>query len=317
MIAPAPLPPGADRARPRAVRRQRHRRGDARRALPTRPPRRRRRLLVEPGRPRLRRVLRRHALRADGQARRRALRGGDQRFRPQPAHAPQRAASAGRTSTSCRAASTRASTSRPPSVRGSDRAAEVLFVGRLLHGKGLSLLLEADRDAARARPRCDARPSSATGPRARRTRPTRGASASTGTSRFHGAVGQDEIRAHYARADLFCLPSFAEGVPVVAMEAMAMELPVVSTRIMGIPELVGDGEHGLLVAPGRADVLTDALERLVRAPQERRRMGRAAREKVRADYDVARSALRMRARAGGRARAPPRHRRTPGARART
>ena len=99
----------------------------------------------------------------------------------------------------------------------------------------------------------------------------------------------------YAAADLFCLPSFAEGIPVVAMEAMAMELPVVTTRIMGIPELVEDGAHGLLVPPGRVDALTDALDRLVRAPDERRRMGIAGREKVRLDYDVARSAARMRA----------------------
>ena len=74
-----------------------------------------------------------------------------------------------------------------------------------------------------------------------------------------------------------------------------MELPVVTTRIMGIPELVDDGKDGLLVAPGRADALTDALERLVRSPEDRRRIGRAAREKVRERYDVARSAQRMRA----------------------
>jgi glycosyltransferase involved in cell wall biosynthesis len=112
--------------------------------------------------------------------------------------------------------------------------------------------------------------------------------------RFLGSVGQDELRAHYARADIFCLPSFAEGIPVVAMEAMAMEVPVVSTRIMGIPELVEHGVHGLLVPPGRVDALIDAIERLVRAPDERRSMGQAGRAKVRDDYDVARSAVRMR-----------------------
>ena len=79
---------------------------------------------------------------------------------------------------------------------------------------------------------------------------------------------------------------------MVAMEAMAMELPVVTTRIMGIPELVTDGTDGLLVPPGRVDALTEALDRLVRAPGERREMGRAARRKVEQDYDVARSASR-------------------------
>jgi glycosyltransferase involved in cell wall biosynthesis len=112
--------------------------------------------------------------------------------------------------------------------------------------------------------------------------------------RFLGSVGQDDLLGRYGAADVFCLPSFAEGIPVVAMEAMAMELPVVTTRIMGLPELVEDGTHGVLVPPGRVDALTDALERLIRDPEERRRMGAAGREKVRADYDVARSARRMR-----------------------
>jgi glycosyltransferase involved in cell wall biosynthesis len=112
--------------------------------------------------------------------------------------------------------------------------------------------------------------------------------------RFVGAVGQDEIRRYYERADIFCLPSFAEGIPVVAMEAMAMELPVVTTRIMGIPELVEDGEEGLLVAPGRADQLTDGLRKLVREPRERRRMGAAGRRRVMRDFDVRHSARRLR-----------------------
>jgi colanic acid/amylovoran biosynthesis glycosyltransferase len=75
---------------------------------------------------------------------------------------------------------------------------------------------------------------------------------------------------------------------------MAMELPVVSTRIMGLPELIDDAVNGLLVAPGRVEELTDALERLVRSPEERRRLGHAARERIRDGYDVARSAADMR-----------------------
>ena len=182
----------------------------------------------------------------------------------------------------------------PPAERSrSAQRAEVLFVGRLLHGKGLSLLFEAIAELRRrgldvvasivgdgpARDEFEAD--------ARRLRLSEHV-------RFLGAVGQDDIRRLYARADIFCLPSFAEGIPVVAMEAMAMQLPVVTTRIMGIPELVSDGTDGLLVAPGRVAALVDALERLVRAPDERTRMGRAARGKVERDYDVAQSAAHMR-----------------------
>ena len=77
------------------------------------------------------------------------------------------------------------------------------------------------------------------------------------------------------RADVFCLPSFAEGVPVVLMEAMAAGLPVVTTRIAGIPELVEDGEEGLLVRPGRADDLEAALARLAADPRAARGDGTA------------------------------------------
>ena len=103
---------------------------------------------------------------------------------------------------------------------------------------------------------------------------------------FAGAVGQDDILAHYRDADVFCLPSFAEGVPVVLMEAMATELPVVSTHITGIPELITDGESGLLVRPGRADLLADALARLAADPDLRRDLGRAGRAAVLAAFDI-------------------------------
>ena len=182
-----------------------------------------------------------------------------------------------------------------PSARAATGAAEVLFVGRLLHGKGLPLLFEAIAELRRRgldvtshdrRRRAGAR-----GVRGRRAPPRARRARRFRRRRRPGR----HPRVTTQRADVFCLPSFAEGIPVVAMEAMAMELPVVTTRIMGIPELVDDGKDGLLVAPGRADALTDALERLVRSPEERRSMGRAAREKVRERYDVARSARRMRA----------------------
>jgi len=66
---------------------------------------------------------------------------------------------------------------------------------------------------------------------------------------FEGAVNQDRIRSLYRAANLFLLPSFAEGIPVVLMEAMAMEIPVVTTFVNGIPELIRDGVDGRLVAP--------------------------------------------------------------------
>jgi glycosyltransferase involved in cell wall biosynthesis len=101
-----------------------------------------------------------------------------------------------------------------------------------------------------------------------------------------GAVGQDQLADHYRASDVFVLPSFAEGVPVVLMEAMATELPVVATRVGGIAELVEDEVGGLLLPPGRGDLLADALERLAAEPELRDRLGQAGRRRVVESFDA-------------------------------
>jgi colanic acid/amylovoran biosynthesis glycosyltransferase len=110
---------------------------------------------------------------------------------------------------------------------------------------------------------------------------------------FAGNVGQDDLHAFYARADVFCLPSFGEGIPVVLMEAMAMRVAVVSSRIMGIPELVEDEAGGLLVTPGRPDLLAAALRRLADSPELRERLARQGHDKVAADHDGSRAAEQL------------------------
>jgi colanic acid/amylovoran biosynthesis glycosyltransferase len=111
--------------------------------------------------------------------------------------------------------------------------------------------------------------------------------------RLEGAVGQDAMARYYARADVFCLPSFAEGVPVVLMEAMASGRPVVATRIAGVPELVEEGVSGYLVAPGNVVELAGALDRLASSPEKRESMGMAGRQKVVADFDAQRCAAQL------------------------
>ena len=110
---------------------------------------------------------------------------------------------------------------------------------------------------------------------------------------FTGSVGHDEVQTHLAGAGAFCLPSFAEGVPVVLMEAMASQLPVVTTRIAGIQELVEDGVSGFVVAPGRADLLADAIAELVKNPEQAQAMGRAGRARVSAEFDVRHAAFQL------------------------
>lgn len=111
--------------------------------------------------------------------------------------------------------------------------------------------------------------------------------------RFAGPVGQDVIGAHYEAATLFCLPSFSEGVPVVLMEAMACGRPVVTTAIAGVRELVRDGETGVLVSPGRADELADAVEMLLDDECLCQRLGEAGRRQVADFYDLDASARQL------------------------
>jgi colanic acid/amylovoran biosynthesis glycosyltransferase len=104
---------------------------------------------------------------------------------------------------------------------------------------------------------------------------------------FEGAVSQDRIREFYAAADCFCIPSFAEGIPVVLMEAMAMEVACVTTHITGIPELIRDRVDGLLVAPSDLDGLVNALISLIDDPQLRRAVAAGGRKRVLQHFDLA------------------------------
>jgi len=106
---------------------------------------------------------------------------------------------------------------------------------------------------------------------------------------FEGAVNHDRIRALYEAADVFCIPSFAEGIPIVLMEAMAMELPCVTTHITGIPELIRTGVDGLLVAPSDLDGLTEALAKLVDDAELRERLGKSGRARVLEQYNLGRN----------------------------
>ena len=106
---------------------------------------------------------------------------------------------------------------------------------------------------------------------------------------FEGAVNQDRIRSLYAAADCFCLPSFAEGIPVVLMEAMAMQIPCVTTHITGIPELIRNGIDGLLVAPSDVDGLVSALSQLVDDPALCSSLGVEARKQVSKYYNLTRN----------------------------
>jgi glycosyltransferase involved in cell wall biosynthesis len=82
---------------------------------------------------------------------------------------------------------------------------------------------------------------------------------------------------YLAISDIFCLPSYREGFGTVVIEAAAMGLPTVGTAIYGLTDAVADGETGLLVPPRDARALEAAFRRMLDHPEERARMGQAAR----------------------------------------
>ena len=168
----------------------------------------------------------------------------------------------------------------------------LLTVGRLAGVKGQAVLLDAVAELA-GRGVAVELTVAGDGPERERLERHAAALGVTGSVTFLGAVGQDRVAELYAGADAFCMSSFAEGVPTVLMEAMASGLPVVSTGIMGIPELVEDGVTGLLVPPARPDLLADALARLAADPDARRSMGAAGRRAVVEGRDPRRCAQRL------------------------
>lgn len=103
---------------------------------------------------------------------------------------------------------------------------------------------------------------------------------------FAGACNHDRVLEFYSWTDVFAMASFAEGIPVVLMEAMAMEIPCVATWITGIPELIQGEVDGLLVPPADPDALAAAIVRLMDAPELGVRLGKSARQKVLAEYDL-------------------------------
>ena len=101
---------------------------------------------------------------------------------------------------------------------------------------------------------------------------------------FSGSVPYTELPQKYRNADLFILPSLAEGMPLVVLEAMGTGLPIVVSRVQGIDELVVDGVNGALFDPGDVDGLAHCLIKLVDASEDRIKMGKASVERVK-PYD--------------------------------
>ncbi len=168
----------------------------------------------------------------------------------------------------------------PPAPRepGADSGEEILYVGRFEHRKGVDVLLRAIPSVLAARPR--ARLTLAGTFEGDRTWPdfaARHPELAGHRVRALGRVPADELDRLYAGCDVFVAPSRYESFGLIYVEAMRHAKPVVGCRVGGVPDVVTDGETGLLTPPGDASALADALIRLLADPGLRYRMGRAGR----------------------------------------
>ncbi len=110
---------------------------------------------------------------------------------------------------------------------------------------------------------------------------------------FAGELAPEAVRAELQAADIFCLPSFNEGLPVSIMEAMAVGVPVVTTWVAGIPELAENGVTALTVPPARSDALAAALRKLCHNPSLGSALAAEARKRVALLHDQTRNGMQM------------------------
>lgn len=175
-------------------------------------------------------------------------------------------------------------------ARAKTSGKRLLFVGRLAAVKGIPVLVEAMEAVRAAHPDVQL---DIIGDGPDRAALEARAAPLGQAVRFLGYRSQQEVAEALSSADVFVLPSFAEGVPVVLMEAMAARVVPVTTRIAGVPELIEDGVSGRLVAPGDAAAMAEALITVLDDPQASAAMGDAGRAKVVADFDAATEAAKL------------------------
>lgn len=169
-----------------------------------------------------------------------------------------------------------------PSEQGRAREPLVLFVGRSFVPKGGPELLEAFARVRRAHPGARLALVSSSAPA---TLP--------GGATFHGLLDKEGLARLYASASVFALPTRREAFGLSFLEAMAFGVPVVGSRLEAIPEIVADGETGLLVPPGDPAALAAALSALLSDPARARRMGAAGRARVAERFSWRRAAGAM------------------------
>jgi len=166
-----------------------------------------------------------------------------------------------------------------------NKTAQIVFVGRLHPQKGVDVLIEALGFLAQNRPNLSWQVALlGQGPLQPALEARSRELGLTNRIKFHGAVS--DVNHYLAQADIFVLPSRAEGMSNALLEAMVMGLPCLATHVPGNDELIVDGENGLLVEPENPLVMSQALARLIQDKTLQVRLGQAARKSISERYAI-------------------------------
>lgn len=187
---------------------------------------------------------------------------------------------------------------RPVPRTAANARPRLLGIGRLVEKKGFRYLLEACRLLAERGQDFECHIIGG-GPEMEALRALRDAYGLGNRVELLGPQPQERVRELLNRADVFALPCVVasdgdrDGIPVVLMEAMALEVPVVSTSLSGIPELIHDGHNGRLVPPGDAVALADAIAGLLADPAFARRLAAQGRLTIAREFDIEQSITQL------------------------
>lgn len=180
---------------------------------------------------------------------------------------------------------TDASRNAPASSDEAQNTPRLLYVGRLAAAKGLPILLRSLSTLKQAYPTIQLTVVGDGSDRELLTSQVEKLGLREQVD-FVGYQSPESVRAYLQRSDVFVMSSFAEGVPVVLMEAMMSGLPVVATQIAGVSELVEDGVNGFLVPPSDVDALRNRIHTLLSDAALRERLGQQGQQKVRHAFNI-------------------------------
>jgi len=167
---------------------------------------------------------------------------------------------------------------------------QLLFVGRLSPVKGVRLLIEAFQRAQAQMPELKL---VVVGDGPERQKLEALAASETMNVRFTGYQSQDAVADHLMQSDILVLPSFAEGLPVVLMEALVSQTPVICSQVAGVGELVEHGVSGFIVPASDVESLTKRILELTQNVEQRIAMGKAGQQTVIEQFDIDIEAARI------------------------